>query len=62
MIPIGGAELTWEGWVTLDTGARISTRHVASLGITITVDDVAGAETLEALVGADDPFAPIAEE
>ncbi|MCA9608852.1 MAG: hypothetical protein KC619_24780 [Myxococcales bacterium] len=60
IFPIGGVRTTWDGWVTLDTGARISTRHVAAFGLVVSLTDVAGAETLEALVGADDPFAPIA--
>ncbi len=59
MLPVGGARITWERWVTLDTGARVSTRHAAPLGIVIEVTDVEGAATLEELVGPADPFAPI---
>lgn len=62
VIPIGGVSTTWERWVTLETGARIATRHVGPLGLAVELEDVEGAATLEALVGGPDPFAPLFEE
>ena len=61
ILPIGGVETSWEGWVTLDTGARISTRHAGPLGLTLELTDVEGATTLDALVDGPDPFAPLFE-
>ena len=61
ILPIGGVETSWEGWVTLDTGARISTRHAGPLGLTLELTDVEGAATLDALVDGPDPFAPLFE-
>jgi hypothetical protein len=59
ILPIGGVSTTWEGWETLATGAKISTRHEGPLGLTLELTDVAGAETLAALTGGADPFAPL---
>lgn len=61
IIPIGGVSTTWEEWVTLSTGARIATRHVGPLGLTLELEDVEGAETLDALIDEPDPFAPLFE-
>jgi hypothetical protein len=55
VLPIPGLEATWEGWITLPTGAQVSTRHRIA-GLTITLDAVAAAETLGALEGPEDPF------
>lgn len=58
IIPIGGIEASWEGWTRLSTGALVATRH--RLGPrTMELRDVAGAETLTALVGSEDPFAAL---
>nr|MBK7066096.1 hypothetical protein [Deltaproteobacteria bacterium] len=53
IIPIGGLEASWEGWTRLSTGALVATRH--QMGPKrMELRDVAGAETLAALVpGAD---------
>ena len=61
ILPVGGVETSWEGWQTLSSGARIATRHVGPLGLTLELTDVEGAESLRALVGPDDPFAPLFE-
>lgn len=59
VIPIGGVGCSWEGWTELETGARISTVH--RLGpLSLNLEDVAGAQSLHALVGSD-PFAPLFE-
>ena len=56
VIPIGGVYSSWERWVTLPTGAKISTFH--KLGpFTIEIKDLAGAATLMELPGiTQDPF------
>ncbi len=61
ILPIGGVEVSWEDWVRLETGARISTRHEGPAGITLEITDVEGAATLRELVGATDPFAAIVD-
>lgn len=56
VIPVGGVHTTWDGWVKLDTGAWISTKH--KLGPKdLPLDDVRGAATLAELVPGEDPFA-----
>lgn len=57
-IPIGGMEATWDEWIRLATGARISTKHETAL-IDILVTEVEGAYTLGELVPGPDPFAPL---
>lgn len=58
VLPIGGLQASWEGWITLPTGARIATRHV--LGpFTMQMTDVEGAETLADLEPGEDPFAAL---
>jgi hypothetical protein len=61
IIPVGGIEVSWTGWQTLATGARISTRHRGPFGITLELTGVGGAETLAALVD-EDPFAPLVSD
>lgn len=57
VLPVPGLEASWEGWITLATGARVATVH--RLGpLTRTLRDVAGAATLDALE-AGDAFAPL---
>lgn len=58
VIPVGGMEASWEGWTRLSTGALVATRH--TLGPRrMELRDVAGAETLAALVPGEDPFAAL---
>jgi hypothetical protein len=58
IIPVGGMEASWEGWTRLSTGALVATRH--TLGPRrMELRDVAGAETLAALVPGEDPFAAL---
>lgn len=59
IIPVGGVSTTWEGWITLGTGARISTEHQFPGGITLRLTDVKGANTLGELVPGADPFAAL---
>lgn len=58
VIPVGGVEATWSRWQTLATGARVATFHDVG-GRPLELTEVAGATTLEALTGGDDPFAPL---
>lgn len=62
VIPVGGVEGTWEEWITLSTGARISTRHRMPLGVVVEINGVEGAATLAELVPGEDPFAPLFDE
>jgi hypothetical protein len=58
IVPIGGLEVSWEGWVTLSTGAKISTRHRWG-PVELALTDVAAAPTLDALMPGSDPFAEL---
>ena len=59
ILPVGGIEVSWEAWIELSTGARVSTIHRVGL-FTLRLEDVAGAETLSELFTGD-PFAKIFE-
>jgi hypothetical protein len=56
-LPIGGLYASWEGWIQLSTGAKVSTWH--RIGpFTLVIKDVAGANSLSKLLnGSPDPFA-----
>lgn len=58
-IPFGGAKATWEGWTTLDTGAKISTEHDVAVIGQLPIGNLAGAADLATLEPGDDPFAPL---
>lgn len=59
IIPIPGVDATWEGWVTLETGAKIATEHRLLGGLNLALSEVAGAASLSELVSGPDPFAPL---
>ncbi|UJR79656.1 hypothetical protein [Sandaracinus amylolyticus] len=61
VLPVGGVETSWEGWITLPTGARVATRHEAG-PFTLELSDVAGAAHLSELEPGPDPFAALAAE
>lgn len=62
IIPIGGVRTSWDGWRTLSTGAEVATIHETGVGLTLELSNVAGAESIEALLdGGEDPFAPLFE-
>lgn len=58
ILPVGGVKASWDGWVRLDTGARVATRHQIGV-LTLELTDVRGAATVTELTGGDDPFAPL---
>ncbi len=63
ILPIGGERTTWEGWLELDTGAWVATRHrFAHVPFELVLSDVRGAATLSELTGGDDPFEPLVGE
>lgn len=59
LLPVGGVDATWEGWQTLETGAKVSTEHGLLLGIRLKLTKVAGAASLSGLESGPDPFAPL---
>ena len=54
IIPIGGLEFSWDDWITLPTGAKVSTFHKGSL-LNVELTDIDAAATLAELVETD-PF------
>lgn len=60
VLPVGGLELSWEGWQQMETGVWISTLHVGDGGAAVTVSDVKTYSSLESwLNGNPDPFAAL---
>ena len=58
ILPMGGVRAGWEDWITLETGAKIATRHPTSL-FELVLSDVSGAADVEQLTGGTDPFGPL---
>lgn len=46
VVPIGGLEFSWEDWLTLPTGAKVSTIHKLKSGMTIPQFNVKSAQNL----------------
>ena len=59
IIPVGGLEASWEEWIELETGAKVSLRHRWSR-FTLELKDIEGATSLEELTAENDPLAAIA--
>lgn len=60
IIPIGGIEFNWEDWLTLSSGAKVSTMHtIKGTSIKITQTDVKAAQRLEELGLQEDLFSMI---
>lgn len=55
IIPIGGVEFSWENWITLETGAKVSTLHGSKI-FDIKIENVKGASSFEDLGIEGDPF------
>jgi len=50
IIPVGGLRVSWEGWRTLSTGARVSTTHSFDpIPVTMHLGDVRGTESIDTL-------------
>ena len=59
IIPIDGLEFSWDNWQTLDTGARVATRHRGPLGFTIELTNIRAGFSVRTLYPESDPFAPL---
>jgi len=55
ILPIGGLEATWDGWITLSSGAQVSTIHDMGI-ITTDLKPVKGASTLSEIGLSEDYF------
>lgn len=51
VIPLGGAEFSWEDWVKIETGALIATKHQGPIDLSIT--DIKAYKTIEKLEEGD---------
>jgi hypothetical protein len=58
VLPVGGLENTWEGWMQLPTGAWIAPVHRTAIG-TMELSNIRGGMTLEAIGLSEDPFADL---
>lgn len=56
IVPMGGMEVSFERWMTLPTGAKVSTLHVGPA--TLELKDIVGAQRLSD-IHKDDPFAQL---
>lgn len=57
ILPLQGVKASWDGWTTVETGAKIATRHKI-LVLDLELTDIAAASDVVALEGAD-PFAEL---
>ena len=55
ILPVGGIDVTWEGWQQLSSGVWVSTSHTIEGLLSLDLGDVRGATTLAALE-PEDPF------
>ena len=57
VLPIGGIEISWDDWVTLTTGAKVSTKHIVkALGTAIPLINLKVADNLIAFGLSEDVF------
>lgn len=60
IIPMGGAEASWEDWTTLKTGVKVAQKHDLGL-FELQLTDIKAANTLAELTGEQDPFAALVD-
>lgn len=60
ILPLQGVEASWDGWITLGTGAKVATRHKIFF-LELELLDVVGAERITDLE-EDDPFTELIAE
>ena len=60
IVPFGGFRFSWDKWITLPTGVKVSTFHHSSL-FDLKLSNIKAATTLEALLGPEDPFAKLGQ-
>ena len=58
ILPFGGIEASWDDWVTLGSGALISTRHKTAL-FELELTDIVAGPHLSVMVPKGDPFGPL---
>jgi len=58
VLPIGGLENTWEGWMQLSTGAWIAPVHRTAIG-TMKLSNIRGGMSLQDVELRDDPFSDL---
>jgi len=61
IIPIGGVEVSWEEWQSLETGAMVATLHKA-VGVGLPVTNIKAAKNLEEFGFQEDPFDAIVQK
>ena len=61
IVPFGGFKFSWDQWITLPTGVKVSTFHHSTL-FDLGLSDIKAAASLEGLLGAEDPFAALENE
>jgi hypothetical protein len=59
IVPIGGLEFSWEDWLTLPNGAKISMLHKMKSGVSIPQSNLKSAENLEGLGAKVDLFSEL---
>ena len=54
VLPVGGMQFTWDGWIKLSTGAMISSSHKGFVSVNLT--DIRAGHNLKSLYPNEDPF------
>jgi hypothetical protein len=57
ILPVGGIEVPWNGWITTETGALVCALHDAAVDLKL--ENISTAASLSDLTGGADPFAPL---
>ncbi len=60
ILPFGGVEATWDDWMTLGSGALVSTRHKTAL-FELELTDIVAGPNLRMMAPKGDPFGPLIE-